>query len=212
MIPTPYNFEPNFTAEEFAKIGQFTLRWSHMDHTIGNCLRRLLEMSPTHATVFIFPLSLDNRMSHIERLTKLTPLDPLPGGLFAELKALVKAMQYIRNSAIHGIVISGVEDEPYFELRSRGRRITKSQLFGCEDLINYTAHVVQGFRWSLGEKESPFSEGWGAHTYALPHRPTVPDWLPDDAKAFPKEDKVLRQSQPHHVAGLNRRGQHGSRF
>jgi hypothetical protein len=168
MIPTPYNFEPNFTEQEFAKIGQFTLRWSHMDHTIGNCLRRLLDMSPKHATVLIFSLSLDHRVSHIDRLSKLVPFTPLAGGLFAELKPLIKAMQYIRNSAIHGIVIDmGSEEGPFFELRSKGRQITKAQLFECEDLINYTAHVVQGFRFALGDKESPFSGGWGPHTYAL---------------------------------------------
>jgi hypothetical protein len=105
-------------------------------------------------------------------------------------------MQYIRNSAIHGIVIDiNADEEPYFELRSKNRRISKVQLFACEDLINYTAHVVQGFRFALGEKQSVFSEGWGPHEYALPDRPPVPEWLPPEAKAFPQDDKLLRQSQ-----------------
>ena len=154
MIPTPYRFEPEFSDQDFAKIGQLTLRWSLMDHTIGNCLRRLLDMSPKTATVLIFPLSLDHRMSHIGRFAELQPLEPMPQALFAELKPLVKAMQYIRNNAVHGIVIDvGAGEEPYFELRSKNRKITKAQLFACEDLINYTAHVVQAFRFSLGEKE-----------------------------------------------------------
>jgi hypothetical protein len=196
MIPTPYNFEPEFSDQDFAKIGQFTLRWSHMDHTIGNCLRRLLDMSPEHATVLIFPLSLEQRISHIGRFAKLKPLEPLAKGLFAELKPLIKAMQFIRNSAIHGIVIDmGSGEEPYFELRSKGRQISKAQLFDCEDLINYTAHVVQAFRFALGEKQCTWSEGWGPHEYALPDRPVVPEWLPQEAKAFPQADKLMRQSQ-----------------
>jgi hypothetical protein len=197
MIPTPYRFEPEFSDQEFAKIGQFTVRWSHMDHTVGNCLRVLLDMSPKTATVLIFPLSLDARMSHIDRFSKLQPLEPLPAAIFGELKPLIKAMQYIRNSAIHGIVIdSGGAEEPYFELRSKNRKVTKPQLFGCEDLINYTAHAVQAFRFSLGEKESPWGGPWGPHDYALPHRPDVPDWLPPECRAFPQEDKVTRECQP----------------
>lgn len=196
MIPTPYRFEPEFSDQDFAKIGQLTLRWSLMDHTIGNCLRRLLDMSPKTATVLIFPLSLDHRMSHIGRFAELQPLEPMPQALFAELKPLVKAMQYIRNNAVHGIVIDvGAGEEPYFELRSKNRKITKAQLFACEDLINYTAHVVQAFRFSLGEKESTWGGPWGPHEYALPDRPAVPEWLPQECRAFPQEDKVMRESQ-----------------
>jgi hypothetical protein len=196
MIPTPYMFEPQFSDQEFAKIGQFALRWSHMDHTIGNCLRRLLDMSPETATVLIFPLSLDARISHIDRFAELQPLEPTSAALFDELKPLIKAMQYIRNSAIHGIVVNlGSGEEPYFELRSKSRKITRAQLFGCEDLINYTAHVIQAFRLSLGEKESTWSEGWRGHDYALPDRPAVPEWLPQQCRAFPQEDKVMRESQ-----------------
>jgi len=153
-------------------------------------------MSPETATVLVFPLSLDARMSHIDRFADIQPLEPLPAALFDELKPLVKAMQYIRNSAIHGIVIhSGSGEEPYFELRSKGRKITREQLFSCEDLINYTAHVVQAFRLSLGEKESTWTEGWAPHEYALPDRPAVPEWLPQQCRAFPQEDKLMRESQ-----------------
>jgi hypothetical protein len=120
-IATPYMFEPELSVEDFAKLGQFMLRWSHMDHTIGNCLRRVLDMTPENATVLIFPLSLDMRIQRLRHFNEITPMSPDAQALFAELQPLVKAMQYIRNSAIHGIVIDmGDGEEPYFELRSHG--------------------------------------------------------------------------------------------
>jgi hypothetical protein len=181
VIETPYRSEANLTDQEFKKIGQFAFRWSHMDHTVGNCLRRLLRLDPKQATVIIFPLSLNDRMSRIEQLAKLQPLSPPSQLLLGELKPLIRAMQFLRNSTLHGIVIDvGGHEEPYFHLRSKDRNLSKAQLFGCEDLINYTAHVVTAFRLSLGEKED-----WG-HDYTLPNRPPVPDFLPSDCRSFPK--------------------------
>jgi hypothetical protein len=197
MIHTPYKFEAKLSAEEFQQVGRFAMRWSHMDHTIGNCLRRVLELTPEQANILIFPLSMDLRMARIEQVAKVKPFDPMPQALFAELKPLVKAMQFLRTSALHGIVVDvGDAEEPYFELRSKGRKLTKDQLFGCEDIINYTAHVATAFRFSLGEKQSTWSEGWGPHTYALPDRPPIPNFLPSECRAFPMEDRVMREAPP----------------
>lgn len=185
MIPTPFLFEANLSAEEFQKLGQFALRWSHIDHVIGNCLRRLLDMSPKHATVLIFPLNLDLRMQKIGEISKLQPLTEYQQALFDELRPCIKAMQFIRSSAVHGIVIDvGGDNEPFFHLRAKSRNITKRQLFGCEDIINYTGYVTMAFRFSLGDKEND-PEG---STYALPDRPPIPDFLPNECRAFPKAD------------------------
>lgn len=193
MIKTPYLFEPKFSDQEFMQIGRFAIRWSHIDHTIGNCLRRLLDMSPKHATVMIFPLSLDHRISHIEKLAKRQPMDDRSANLFAELKPLIKAMQFVRNTALHGVVID-LDDsrEPYFELRSRGRHLTKSDILTCDDLINYTAHVTMAFRLSLGDKDN-WPEG---DSYALPDRPPIPEFLPAECRTFPPADRVERRPQP----------------
>jgi hypothetical protein len=184
MIPTPYRFEESVTDEEFKKLGQFTLRWSHIDHTIGNCLRRMLDMDPKPATVMIFPLSMDARMSKIGDLAKkLKPMTLHQQALFNELKPLVKAMQFIRNTAVHGILVDlGPDEGLSFHLRSKQRAVTKDQLFGCEDLVNYAAHVASAFRVSLGEKHDDRGQD-----YALPDRPPVPDFFPDDCRAFAKK-------------------------
>jgi hypothetical protein len=186
MIPTPYNFEANFLPEEFQKIGQFASRWAHIEHTIANCLRTLLGFDPKQATVMIYPLTIDTRMSRIGEHIKLRPLQPYQMGLYEELKPLIRAMQFLRTTVLHGVVIDfNSAEEAFFHLRSKNRMVTKSQLFGCEDLINYAAHVTQAFRLSLGEK--PDDRG---STYALPDRPPIPEFLPDDCRAFPKAATV----------------------
>lgn len=191
MIPTPYKFEASFTREEFQKLGQFASRWAHIEHTIGNCLRRVLNMDAGHATIVVFPLGLEMRMQRIGEVMKRYPLPPEPTALYGELRPLVTAMQYLRNTVLHGVVIGEeVEyDTPVFHLRSKGRNISKAELFGCEDLINYAAHVALAFRLSLGEKED-----FRGPTYALPDRPPIPDFLPNECRAFPKPNKASPQS------------------
>ena len=188
MIATPYRFEANLTETDYQKIGQFALRWSTIEHTIGNCLRRLIDLDPKQASVIVFPLSLDLRMQRIELLSKIAPFTDEQAKLFGELKPLIRAMQYLRTTALHGIVIDlGGDHEPYFELRSKGsRKLTKAQLFSCEELINYTAHVVSAFRVTLGEKDA----SWGPSSLSLPERPPIPEFLPDDCRAFPKANTV----------------------
>src|SRR5262245_45204436 len=190
MIKTPYHFEANLSDQEFQKIGQFACRWAFIEHTIGNCLRVMLkmEMEPD-ATVMIFPLSLETRMARISKLAEQRFLTGYQLALLAELKPLIKAMQYLRSTVLHGVVMS-FEDDPdktHFNLRSKDRNLNLRELFACEDLINYTAHVTQAFRLSLGDKTY---EGHEGHTYELPHRPRIPDFLPSGCK-LPKDDTAL---------------------
>ena len=193
MIPTPYRFEAHFSAEEFCKIGQLASRWAHIEHTIGNCLRRILDMDPGHATIMVFSLNLDMRMTRIEEIRQRFPLTAEQTALFLEIRPLIRAVQYIRNTVLHGVVIGGGEDpdETTFHLRSKNRNITKSDFFECEELINYAAHVTYALRLSLGEKDDPTE-----HTYTLPDRPPIPAFLPGDCQAFPEGSKGGKRSPP----------------
>jgi hypothetical protein len=192
MIPTPYAFEAKFSPEEFQKLGQFACRWANIEHVAANCLRVLLGFDPKQASVMIFPLSLETKMNRIENFSKIKPLSEDQAWLFAELRPLIAAMQYIRNTVLHGAAFDLSEgDEPFFLLRSKDQKITKSQLFESEDIINYTAHVIIAFRWSIGEKNSP----WGPPR-TLPDRPPVPSFLPERCRAFPTEKRVLPSPQP----------------
>ena len=99
-------------------------------------------------------------------------------------------MQYLRNTTLHGVAMSLGDDpdQTYFNLRSKGRNLTRGELFSCEDLINYTAHVTQAFRLSLGDKTYQDHEG---HTYVLPDRPHIPEFLPPECRKLPQDDKAL---------------------
>ena len=187
MIRTPYNFSANLSDQEFQKIGEFACCWAHIEHTVGNCLRRILDLGPKEATIMVFPLSLDQRMTKIEHLLKLTPLDKHGMALFGELKPLIRSQQILRTNILHGVFVDVFEEEePFWHLRSKNRAVSR-QIFACEDLINYTAHVVEAFRLSLGNEINP--QGLA---YAVPDRPLIPEFLPNDCRAFPKEDKVMR--------------------
>src|SRR4051794_11247706 len=105
MIETPYKFEANFSPEEFQKFGQFAVRWSHIEHTIANCLRVMLNFDPKQASVMIYPLSLDTRMSRMAERIKLIPLQPEQMVLFEELKPLIRAMQHLRTTTLHGTFV-----------------------------------------------------------------------------------------------------------
>src|SRR3954447_25093584 len=63
MIDTPYGFEQKLSKDEFEKLGRFACRWSHIEHTVSNCLRRLLDMDPKIAQIMVFPLTLNAKMN-----------------------------------------------------------------------------------------------------------------------------------------------------
>ena len=105
-------------------------------------------------------------------------------------------MRHLRNTVLHGVVTSFGDDpdQTYFNLRAKGRNLTRGELFSCEDLINYTAHVTQAFRLSLGDKTYQGHEG---HTYALPNRPHIPEFLPRECRKLPQDDTLLlREGKP----------------
>jgi len=188
VIKTPYRFEADLTEDEFETIGRFACRWAVMEHQLGNCLRRLLDFSPEKATSLIFPMNAEKRMQWMSALVEDPPLSDSQVAMFDELQPLIRAMWMLRNNVLHGILIDlSVEEEAYFHLRSKNRKVLKSDLFGCEDVINYTAHLVRAFRFSLGEKEDP--EGM---SFALPPRPDIPTFLGIDLLKLPLESRVER--------------------
>jgi hypothetical protein len=191
MIETPYGYEPSLSDQEFQTIGQFACRWAFIDHTIANCLRVMLRMEPEQATVMIYPLSMDLRMARMQELKHLHILTDYQLSLLAELKPLIKAMQFLRTTMLHGTVMDfGGDNATYFHLRSKSRSVNKAHLFECDDLINYTGHVVHAFRISLGDTDVP------GKTYALPDRPPIREFLPKECRAFPKEDMALLRGRP----------------
>lgn len=77
MITTPYQFEQKLSDQDFQKIGRFACRWSHIEHTVSNCLRRVLDMDPKPAQIMVFPLSLDAKMRAISDLAEAARHDAI---------------------------------------------------------------------------------------------------------------------------------------
>lgn len=171
MLDTPFRFEEELTSEEFQKLGQLSLRWSHTEHIIGNCLKVMLRLTDEEAVAMIFPLPVERRLDKIKELSALTPLNSDAQAAFDELRDVMRGIQYVRNNVIHAIVINHPDHGQLFHLRSKGRSLRKAQIFSCEELTNYAAHAALSLRYALGLKGSP------GERFPLPDRPEIPEVL-----------------------------------
>jgi hypothetical protein len=162
-------FEYVLTDEELKKLGELSLTWSHIEHTIGNCLAELLKLDGDEGTAIVFPLGIEQRLRYLRALTgKMN--DPTKKYL-AEFCQLSPGLQAVRNSVAHGILVNDVAQGPLFHLRSKDRTLSKADIFACEDLTNYMAHLAICLRYAIGFKS-------GARLQpTLPDRPEIPECL-----------------------------------
>jgi len=172
MIPTPFRFEKDLTPPDLEIIGKLSLRWSHTEHIIGNCLRVLLRLTDEEAEVMVFPLTLDQRLQRIAALAAINPLPAAADPLYRELVPVIRALQPIRNLLTHTILLPDAAGKhSTFHLRSKGKSMTKEEVFQCEELTNYAAHAALLFRHELGDKDPAGAPG------PLPARPSIPECL-----------------------------------
>jgi hypothetical protein len=191
MIPSPYRFERNISDQELAKLGILTLRWSHTEHILANCLRVMLRLSEKEGRVMVFPLHLEQRINRITEIAEITPLPPHASAAFEELKPIMKGIQYVRNNVIHSIVLESESDGHLFHLRSKNKSLTKAEVFSVEEITNYATHLVRAFRFALGEKDGP-----DPVLYPWPKRPEIPEFLRSVIQ-FPKtKETAKRKPQP----------------
>ena len=171
MIPSPFWFESKLTDEDYQKLGKFSLRWSHIDHLIANCLKKMLCLSDDEARIVVFPLNAATRLQRIRELQKLNSL-PTPAAqhAFDELVKMMDLLRPVRNNVIHAVIMY-TDGAPIFELRSHGRQLTKEEVFATEELTNYAAQAAWVLRHELGDRDPNRAPD------ALPTRPPIPDFL-----------------------------------
>ena len=104
MIKSPFKFEEQWTDADFAAIGRLALRWAVIEHILKNCLRTRLGLSLAEANLMIYPLSLEAVLQKIEGLHKMKPPRPKAAEFYAELIPVVRALQVVRNDAVHSVV------------------------------------------------------------------------------------------------------------
>jgi len=171
MLETPFIFQNQLTPFDFQRLGELSLRWSHIEHIIGNCLRVMLRLSPEEAIVAVFPLGLEQRLKLIRKLKKLSSLNQEALDALAQLEHVMPGIQFVRNSVAHAILIRGDDGDQVFHLRSKKRSLTKDEIFSSEELTNYAAHAALSLRYALGMK------GHEGARHPLPEKPAIPEFL-----------------------------------
>jgi hypothetical protein len=172
MLDSPFTFEDELTADDYQRIGRLALKWSHIDHIIGNCLKVMLGQTDEQAVVTVFSLGARQRLNQIKELAALKPLNPDAQIAFDELRAVMAGLQFVRNGVVHAIIVSDDREGHVFHLRSKKRNLTKSEVFATEEITNYAAHAVLSLRYALGLKGAD-----PAARHPLPERPEIPEFL-----------------------------------
>jgi hypothetical protein len=186
MIPSPFRYEANFTAKDYETLGKLSLRWSHIDHVIANCLKRLLRLKDDEAQVVVFQLTADQRFDRILELDKLKPLQKNKAArALEELCLLMGGLRQVRNNVAHAVLMHDGTAYQIFESRKTLRTFTKAQILETEELTNYAAHAALVLRDELGDKDPAGAPG------PLPSRPKTPPWF-DKLKKY-KRRKAKRQ-------------------
>ena len=93
-------FEYILTDDELQKLGELSLTWSHIEHTVGNCLTEILKLDEDEGTAIVFPLGLDQRLRYLRALTG--KMNTTTKELLAEFCLLSPGLQAVRNSVAHG--------------------------------------------------------------------------------------------------------------
>jgi hypothetical protein len=78
MLETPFRFESELSADDYQKIGLLSLRWSHTEHIIGNCLKVMLRLTDEEAVIAVFSLNLEQRLNRMKELARINALNAKP--------------------------------------------------------------------------------------------------------------------------------------
>jgi hypothetical protein len=167
MIDPP--FEYDLSEKELQKLGEMSLIWSHTGQMIGNALMTLLRLSGDEGRVMVFSLRMDQRLRRLYEIASLgSELSDGASVAIEELKAIMPAIQFVRNNTVHAVLVNDTSRELLFHLRSKDRVLTKKQIFAVEELTNYACHVALAAWWNLG------TSSWQK---PLPERPSIPEFL-----------------------------------
>src|ERR1700730_6075554 len=166
MISCP--FEYDLTGDELKKLGEMSLTWSHTEHIIGLCLKELLKFSDDEAIAIVFQLPLENKLRYLR--TFHARMDSIAMEVLKEFEFIMRGIQPLRNSIIHVILIDDTKDGILFHNRSKDRTFLKADVFACEEITNYAAHLAHALFHAI---RLPTSLGWRT---SWPEKPAIPGW------------------------------------
>tara|TARA_B100000315_G_scaffold248302_1_gene278031 strand:+ start:346 stop:930 length:585 start_codon:yes stop_codon:yes gene_type:complete len=171
MLESPFQYDDWLTPDQFQKLGELMLRWSHFDHVIGNCLGAILQLSPEDTAIMVFPLPVNRRLTKIKELAVLRDITDDAEAALTAVADVFEHIQKVRNNVIHAIMIDDPNDGLKLHLRSKKRALTIDQVFEIEELTNYAAHCALSLRYALGPKAGPVEQ------HPLPDKPAIPRFL-----------------------------------
>jgi hypothetical protein len=177
LNPPPMEYA--LSAEELQKLGALMLRWSTLEAMIAQCLATVLDFDDAEADLLVFPMSLETKTKMLKELNEIKPLPEFAQKTLIELIPSAKAVQYVRNSTIHGVLLQGSAE---FHLRSKNRILKKEQIFESEELTNYACWLAFCLSMNL--------QGGRATS---PGRPHIPDFL---SSYFPQTPPTKKMAKP----------------
>lgn len=183
MLESPFRYQVWFKPAEYQKVGELAMQWSSIEHVIGNCLKALLKLTDDEALILIFPLPVERLLNHLKELCAIRPIKDEARIALDELIDVMRGIQYVRNTVVHGIAVGLPPGEYAFRLHSKQREIAKDHIFATEELTAYAAHAALALRFALGFQENPDAR----HT--LPGRPEIPEFLRELIPTRKKEDR-----------------------
>ena len=188
MVESPFRYEEDFTEKDYETLGKLSLRWSHIDHVIANCLKRLLRLDDDEAQAVVFQIYADQRFDHILKLDELKPLRGKAADALDALCLVMKGLRQVRNNVAHAVLMHDGTAHQIFESRKTKRVFTKAQIFETEEITNYAAHAALVLRDELGDKDPAGAPG------PLPPRPAIPGWF-DKLQRYTRKTKRRQKSR-----------------
>jgi hypothetical protein len=192
MLGSPFNFEQRINPVEFQKLGELTMRWSHIHHIVGNCLKTMLRLTDEEAAISVFPLGFEGRLAQINKLSELQKLNSRARAALDALNAVATHINTVRNTVVHAIIVDDPELGKVLHLRSKRRVLTLEQVFSVEELTNYVARVALALRVALDDEP--------AEHFPLPDKPSIPRFLnhpnPTGIRLGPGRKSPPRSSLP----------------
>jgi len=167
-LEPPFRFEPSLAADDLQAIGRLAVKWSAIESIIGNCLTVLRLVD--EATLNVFLLSASAGLNKIQELATADPLNEKGQEALDALVPVVKALQFVRNTIIHGVIKDDAGSLSFLS-KSKGHSLTVDEVLSTEELVNYVAHAVYALRYALGIK------GFENQSWPLPERPAIPEFL-----------------------------------
>ena len=173
MIPSPFRFENNLTEDDYRTLGVLLLHWSHIEHMIAHCLKRLRGLNDNDkAMTDVFKLRTRDRLKEIRKLKKSKRWSNDAERAFRDLDEVMKGLLLVRDNAVHAVLMNHETGHPSFQSRLHGSDYTKAQVFETQELTNYAGHAACVLRHELGDIDTN-----NPAPSPLPARPSIPEFF-----------------------------------